>query len=202
MLCDSKVSDQCSIMQINSPENYVRYHLVSLLEKMKAAPDALPLKTLILGCTHYPFLTAEIHKVLAELRNVKVDGKYRYRRLLSKNVKLIDPSVFTAQEVYVYLNQEKLLNELDKKMRADFYISIPNLKNIQVVTEDGGKRFTYDYKYGRNAGLNQEYIQIVPFSKSNIPLETSNRFQKQIPKIYKLLLNSSQNQLLSPEDKW
>ncbi len=202
MLCDSKVSDQCSIMQINSPENYVRYHLVSLLEKMKAAPDALPLKTLILGCTHYPFLTDEIHKVLAELRNVKVDGKYRYRRLLSKNVKLIDPSVFTAQEVYVYLNQEKLLNELDKKMRADFYISIPNLKNIQVVTEDGGKRFTYDYKYGRNAGLNQEYIQIVPFSKSNIPLETSNRFQKQIPKIYELLLNSSQNQLLSPEDKW
>jgi len=87
-------------------------------------------------------------------------------------------------------------------MQADFYISIPNLKNIQVVTEANGQRFTYDYKYGRNAGLNQEYIQTVPFSKSNIPLETSNRFQKQIPKIYELLLNSNQNQLLSPADKW
>lgn len=202
MLCNSKVSDQCSIMQINSPENYVRYHLVSLLEKMKATPDALPLKTLILGCTHYPFLTDEIQRVLVELRKVKVDTKYRYRNLLSKNIKLIDPSVFTAQEVYNYLNQEKLLNESDKKMQADFYISIPNLKNIQVVTEDYGKRFTYDYKYGRNAGLNQEYIQIVPFSKSNIPMETSNRFQEQIPKIFELLLNSNQNLLLSPADKW
>ena len=202
MLCDSKVSDQCSIMQINSTENYVRYHLVSLLEKMKATPNALPLKTLILGCTHYPFLTNEIQKVLVELRKVKVDGKYRYRNLLAKNVKLIDPSVFTAQEVYNYLNQEKLLNQLDKKMQADFYISIPNLKNSQVITEANGQRFTYDYKYGRNAGSNQEFIQTVPFSKSNIPLETSNRFQKQIPKIYELLLNSNQNQLLLSVDKW
>jgi glutamate racemase len=202
MLCDSKETDQCSIMQINSPENYVRYHLVSLLEKMKTSLDALPLKTLILGCTHYPFLIDEIQKVLVELRKVKVDGKYRYRNLLSKNVKLIDPSVFTAQEVYNYLSQEKLLNELDKKMQADFYISIPNLKNAEVITEANGQRFTYDYKYGRNAGLNQEYIQTVPFSKANIPLETSNRFQKQIPKIYELLLNSNQNQLLPPADKW
>jgi glutamate racemase len=202
MLCDNKVTDQCAVMQINSPENYVRFHLVTLLEKMKASPNALPLKTLILGCTHYPFLTAEIQKVLVELRNVKMDGTYRYRHLLSKKVKLIDPSVFTAIELYNYLNQEKLLNQLHKKMQADFYISIPNLKNIQVVTEDNGKRFTYDYKYGRNAGLNQEFIQTVPFSKANIPVETSTRFEIQIPKIYKLLLNSNQNQLLIPAEKW
>ena len=155
-----------------------------------------------MGCTHYPFLTEEIQKVLVELRKVKVDGKYSYRNLLSRNVKLIDPSVFTAQEVYGYLNQKKLLNDLNKKMQADFYISIPNLKNLQVLTEANGQRFTYDYKYGRNVGLNQEYIQTVLFSKSSIPLEISNRFQKQIPKIYELLLNSNQNQLLSPSDKW
>lgn len=202
MLCDSKETDQCSIMQINSPENYVRYHLVSLLEKMKATPDVLPLKTLILGCTHYPFLTNEIQKVLVELRNIKVDGKYRYRQLLSKKVRLIDPSIFTAQEVYNYLNQEKLLNNLNKKMQADFYISIPNLKNQNVITEANGQRFTYDYKYGRNAGLNQEYIQEVPFSKANIPLETSDRFQKQIPKVYELLINSNQNKLLLTDSRW
>jgi hypothetical protein len=115
---------------------------------------------------------------------------------------LIDPSVFTAKEVYNYLNKAKLLNQSNKKTQADFYISMPNLKNIQVVTEDNGKRFTYDYKYGRNAGLNQEYIQTVPFSRANIPAETSTRFEKQIPKIYELLLNSNQNQLLLNPDKW
>jgi glutamate racemase len=202
MLCDSKVSDQCSIMQINSPENYVRYHLVSLLEKMKASPDALPLKTLILGCTHYPFLTNEIQKVLVELRNIKMNGKYRYRHLLSKKVKLIDPSEFTALELFNHLNQNKLANNFDKKMQADFYISIPNLRNSQVVTEDNGKRFTYDYKYGRNAGSNQEYIQTVPFSRSNIPMETIARFEKQIPKVYELILSSKQNNLLLSSEKW
>ncbi|HWS59641.1 MAG TPA: hypothetical protein VN182_01795 [Flavobacterium sp.] len=202
MLCDTKVTDQCSIMQINSAENYVRYHLVSLLEKMKATPNVHPLKTLILGCTHYPFLSSEIQKVLVELRNVKVEGKYHYRHLLSKKVKLIDPSVFTALEVYNYLNQQKLLNQKDKNMQADFYISIPNLRNAQVITEANGQRFTYDYKYGRNAGTNQEYTQTVPFSKFNIPIETSRRFQKQIPKIYELLLNSNLNLLLSSTDKW
>jgi hypothetical protein len=76
------------------------------------------------------------------------------------------------------------------------------LRNAQVITEANGQRFTYDYKYGRNAGTNQEYTQTVPFSKFNIPIETSRRFQKQIPKIYELLLNSNLNLLLSSTDKW
>ena len=32
MLCDSKRADDCSILQINSPINYLRYHLVSLID--------------------------------------------------------------------------------------------------------------------------------------------------------------------------
>jgi len=32
LLCDTKIGD-CSIMQLNSPENYIRYHLVSLCEQ-------------------------------------------------------------------------------------------------------------------------------------------------------------------------
>jgi glutamate racemase len=53
-----------------------------------------------LGCTHYPFLTIEIAKVLKELRKVKTNGGYRYKKLLSKNVILIDPALETAQELY------------------------------------------------------------------------------------------------------
>lgn len=201
MLCDSKVSDQCSIMQINSPENYVRFHLVSLLEQMKKTPNVLLLKTLILGCTHYPFLTNEIAKVLKELRKVKKDGEYRYKKLLAKNVILIDPSVNTAQELYEYLSEQNLLNQTAKNLEADFFISIPNTKNPDIVTEANGQRFTYDYKYGRIAGENKEYIVTVPFSKTSIPEEVSNRFQKQIPSVYDLIAKSKLNVILDSNNR-
>src|SRR5690606_26035814 len=35
MLCDSENTDDCQIMQINDTENYIRYHLVSLMEKIR-----------------------------------------------------------------------------------------------------------------------------------------------------------------------
>lgn len=201
MLCDSKATDQCSIMQINSPENYVRFHLVSLLEKMKATPNVLPLKTLILGCTHYPFLAAEIAKVLKELRKVKKDGEFRYKSLLAKNVILIDPSVNTAEELYEYLASSNLLNQQVKEMQADFYISIPNTMNLDVVSEENGQRFTYDYKYGRSVGAEQQYILTVPFAKTNIPSPVSYRFQTQIPKVYDLIQKSSLNLSLELQNR-
>ena len=45
MLCDANDPEQCNSMQINSPENYVRFHLVSLLEKMRATPGGIAFKS-------------------------------------------------------------------------------------------------------------------------------------------------------------
>lgn len=194
MLCDAKETDRCSLLQINSPENYVRYHLVTLMEQMRANPKALPLKTLILGCTHYPFLAKEIEKVLIELRNIKKEGKYLYKKLIAPKVHLIDPSVNTAEALYEYLSQQQLANTMERTQKADFFISIPNLNNPSVVTDNDGSRFIYDYKYGRNAGTNQEFVLNVPFSKQNITEDIIKRFQKQIPNVFSLLVNSPLNQ--------
>lgn len=193
MLCDAKQVDQCSLLQINSPENYVRYHLVSLLEQMRANPKALPLKTLILGCTHYPFLIKEIEKVLVELRSVKMEGRYLYKNLIAPKVHLIDPSVNTAEALYEYLTQHKLTYSEKRTQQAEFFISIPNTNNPTVVTDNDGSRFVYDYKYGREAGTNQEYILNVPFSKQNINDDIIKRFQKQIPSVFNLLVASPLN---------
>lgn len=202
MLCDANDPEQCNSMQINSPENYVRFHLVSLLEKMRATPGALPLKAMILGCTHYPFLTAEIQKVLGELRKVKTEGAYRYKHLLAKKVNLIDPAINTANELFVYLSEQQLLNQTDKKGNGDFFISVPNPKNGQIVTEENGSRFSYDYKYGRKAGEIQEYIQVVPFSRANIPVDVKERIRLQIPNTDALIKNSANDRLLPEAEKW
>ena len=71
MLCDTEKADDCSILQINDAENYVRYHLVTLLENIRKGETTNKLKSIILGCTHYPYLTEEIGDVLVELYNYK-----------------------------------------------------------------------------------------------------------------------------------
>jgi glutamate racemase len=186
MLCDAKKVDDCSQLQINSADNYVRYHLVSLLENMRKTPNAMPLKTLILGCTHYPYMTDAINKVLKELYTYQKDGVFRYKHLLTQNVNLIDPSINTAQELYDFMQKERLFNAKGSMQNSEFYISVPNVlnKNVQL---DANKNFTYDYKYGRNEGQNEEFIINTPFSESNISKEVYERLKLQIPAVYGLI---------------
>jgi glutamate racemase len=205
MLCDAKNVDDCSQLQINSAPNYARYHLVSLLENIRKTPNALPLKTMILGCTHYPYMKDVINKVLTELRNYQKDGQYRYRHLLTENVILIDPSINTARELYEHLYQQKLGNPNGSLNNAEFYISVPNLQLPQIQTEANGTRFTYDYKYGRVAGQDLQYIMNQPFSKQNISQDVAERLSQQIPTVYRLIqhfdANSDKTKSLRTEDK-
>lgn len=190
MLCDSKSPQDCNILQINDTENYVRYHLVSLMEQIRNSEKAQPLKALVLGCTHYPYLVKEIKKVLAELYNYKgKDGKYIYKDLMIEQVNIINPAEYVAKELFDALKEKKHLNKNgDMLKNSEFYISVPNLKNKDVITDSVG-RFTYDYKYGRNAGKIQEYVKVVPFNKSNISDDTIERFRTAIPTTFEMLKN-------------
>lgn len=191
ILCDSDDPNSCNVMQINDAENYIRYHLVSLLETMRVSPGSQPMKALILGCTHYPYLTAEIERVLDELYDYKIDGNYVYRHLLAPEVTLIDPSVNVAIELYEFLRDVSLLREKAVKNHGhEFYISIPNVRN-QNVKLDSNQRFTYEYKYGRKAGEIQEYVRVVPFAAGNIPVETLERLEKGTPLSFKAITEFS-----------
>lgn len=188
MLCDAQNMDDCQVLQINSPENYVRYHLVSMMEKVRLTEGAQPLKALVLGCTHYPYLTAEIREVLQELYNYQVNGEYRYRALMAEQIHIIDPSENVAKELYAYLSEHKLQNPTGNIQDSEFFISVPNLSNSNVKLDEAG-RFTYDYKYGRKAGEIQEYVRVVPFSRENIPAETIDRLSATIPFTFELIRN-------------
>jgi glutamate racemase len=191
MLCDSDEPNSCNEMQINDSENYIRFHLVSLLETMRVSPGSQPMKALILGCTHYPYLTAEIERVLDELYDYMIDGNYVYRHLLAPEVILVDPSVNVARELYEFLRDVSLLKEEDARSgRHEFYISIPNARNPNVQL-DANRRFTYEYKYGRKAGEIQEYVRVVPFSAGNIPSETLDRLEKGTPLSFRAITEFS-----------
>ena len=186
MICDRKDTDDCQILQINDPENYVRYHLVSLLEKIRMAENQKPLKAIVLGCTHYPYLTSEIDEVLDELYNYQKEGKYVYREFMQEDIAIVDPAVNVAEELYVYMKEQGLFNPKGDMNSSEFYISLPNTQNVNVKVDEKG-RFPYVYKYGRTEGEVQEYVRVVPFSKNNISEETLDRLKGSIPQTYKLI---------------
>lgn len=195
MLCDTEKTDDCSILQINDAKNYVRYHLVTLMEKIRKSGTKNKLKSIILGCTHYPYMTDEIQVVLNELYNYKGnDNNYLYRNFMLENINLVDPAVDTAKELHEYLKQEGLFNPRGDIKESEFYISVPNKDNGNVKI-DGLGRFPYDYKYGRNAGEIQEYVKMVPFSRDNISDDILLRFQQQIPYVYQLMQTFNQKNL-------
>ncbi len=189
MLCDNANVDDCSVMQINDTENYVRYHVVSLMETIRNSGTKNQLKSVILGCTHFPFLLNEFKKAFADLYNYKdKSGNYIYRKFMIKDVILIDPSVNTAKELYEYLQKEKLFNPSGNIKNSEFYISVANKDNPGAEIKEDGK-FTYAYKYGRKAGETREYVKVVPFSRKNISDDTLDRLKDKIPNVYRLIVD-------------
>ncbi len=186
MLCDTDGTGDCHVLQLNSPDNYVRYHLVSLMEQLRNGTDVQPLKALVLGCTHYPYLTDDIRRTLDELRDYQENGTYVYRHLMDPTIHIIDPAENVAAELHAYLKGTQLFNPSGSMDSSEFYISVPNIDNKQVELDDAG-RFTYAYKYGRQAGEVQEYVKMVPFSRQNIPSETIDRMGETIWETFRLI---------------
>jgi len=178
-------------IQINSIRNYIAYHVISLLEKIKSSGTENKLKSVILGCTHFPFFMKEFQAEYDRAYNLKENGKYVYREYMTKKVKLIDPAINTAKELYVYLDKSELYNNSDI-MNSEFYISVPNRLNSNNIIDENGK-FTYEYKYGRNAGYIQEYVIRVPFSRRSLSDDLIERLSEQIPFTFELIKSFDQN---------
>lgn len=189
MLCDDDDSNQdCRILQINDIGNYVRYHIVSLLEQIRLDPGKAPLKAIILGCTHYPFVVDEIRATLEDLRAYKKNGAYVYRSCLADQIQLIDPSVTLAQDVYRYMQHNQLLSQSvaeGQQVPSQFYISVPDEHHPGVVLDSSG-HFTYAFKYGRIAG-EDHYTQIVPMLPAYVPGDKLALLEKMIPETMVLL---------------
>jgi glutamate racemase len=191
LLCEFDNNGNCLDIQLNDPENYVRFHLVSLLEKMKAENITTPMNTLILGCTHYPFMRDTIRNVLAELYNHKRDGEFAYRNVLAPYVELVDPSVETAKEAFLAMRNLKLENEQPKQKNL-FFITIPNKTLPGTQLQDDGW-FTYGYKYGRKEGENKKFVNFVPFDNKNISTATYERLKVALPASYQSIVLNTTN---------
>lgn len=190
-------------IQLNSVENYIRYHIVSLLEQVRKSPRAIPLKVIILGCTHYPFYSAQIREQLQRLYHYQENGQPVYRSCMADTIMLIDPAENTARELYKYLRERQLVNDAGLD-RSEFYISIPNRANPAVRLDTAGN-FTYKYKYHRRVGDIQEYVRRIPFSRLTLDEQVIRRLQKRVPMVYHLICefnrSNPKTRFLSPPER-
>jgi hypothetical protein len=174
-----------SRVQLNSADNYARFHLVSLVEKHRLSGSKTPMTHIILGCTHYPYHLEVLQETVEYLRNYKKDGVYIYRNVIAEDFKFIDPAQYTAMECYSLLRQANQLAMRPEKGTLLPYISIPAY-GLAVENLDKNGDLTYDFKYGREVGTEDVTTKAVPFSSRYIDQSTIDRMARLVPESYAL----------------
>lgn len=189
-------------LQLNSVENYIRYHTTSLMERYRRSGGSEPISTVILGCTHFPYQMDSITTSFGRLRNFrKPDGNEPYKNLILEQFSFIDPAALTATHLYEALADAGLLiNKADESILTtdEFYISVPNasLAGVKLAANGG---FTYEYKYGRVPGnFAAEYVKRVPMSSANLSDTVRHSIKTKMPEVWKRLSRFSRK---SPRTK-
>jgi glutamate racemase len=184
ILREKDASGNYKAFQLNSAQNYARLHLVNLVEKHRQSGAKVPLKYVILGCTHYPFMIETLQQTIEQLRHYKnSNGEYVYAGLIAKDFEFIDPAVYTALECYQTLRQDNQLALNPGKGKLDAYISVPVYGLAPDCIDDDGN-LTYNFKYGREYGTDEITTVFVPFSRRYLDEATLGRIESMLPKSY------------------
>lgn len=175
-------------LKLNSVENYIRYHVTTLVENYRKSGAHKPIGTVILGCTHFPFRSKSISASFSRLREyIAPDGSHPYRDLISANIRFIDPSQLTAEQLYIALSKATLLRDTGRAPYIptdEFYISVPNPRASRGKLTESGV-FTREFKYGRETGkLKTEYELRVPMSAANLSPEVRKSIRETMPKLW------------------
>ena len=178
-------------VQLNSPANYIAYHVTELMEKIRKTPAAGKLKVIVLGCTHYPLHSDVFRGQLKRLYDYREKGEYLYRPFMAKRIELVDPAPNVANELYQFLAKKGLFNNASL-YESRFFVSVPNPLNPNVKLDSAGN-FTYEYKYGRTAGRIQEYVKRIPFSKTVISPDIYDAMEEKMPAVFEMILADQRN---------
>ncbi len=173
-------------IQLNSSGNYARFHMVSLLERHRLENPGVVMKSIILGCTHYPYLEDTLKEVIAELREYTQGDAKPYESILDAEIAFIDPAVNTAKETFKLLFAQNMLKRENSGNRVDAFISVPH-KDLPNEAKDSNGNLVFDFKYGRDTGSDIPSVTITPFSKTNINRDNLTRIEQRLPLSYSFL---------------
>jgi glutamate racemase len=156
--------------------------------KSAVADKAVPIDTLMLGCTHYPLVADEIAAAFAYWREQPdADGRKAYAALVAPELKQVNPAAWTAEALWRSLRDAKMMGQSKSIARDFFFISLPNPAWLGVVLAADGS-LTYEYKYGRQPGqVAREDTLNVPLTADMLPASTAKLVHEKLPLTWKSL---------------
>ena len=152
-------------------------NLLSLVDQHRKSGAGAPLRAVILGCTHYPFLMPTLERTRAEL---------------GMDFMFVDPAVDTAEECYQELKGSDMLAENgDAESQVETFVSVPS-KALPpgCVSADG--TLAKAYKYGREPGRDEVTTKFVPLRSGTVDRASLMRLVKLLPLSRAMLIRNGQ----------
>ena len=175
-------------VQLNSVENYARFHLVSMIERHRRSGSRVPISSIILADGSYAQIRDILEEVMEELYNYRRGGIYLYRSGISPDFKFIDPAECAAAEAYKVLRNDRNLALRGELTRLESFITMPSASLPEdAVNPDGTMKD--DYRYGRQCGSEELTTKVVPFSPRYVTPEIMNYIERNNSEVYSLIRN-------------
>lgn len=175
-------------VQLNSVENYARFHLVSMIERHRRSGSRVPISSIILADGSYAQIRDILEEVMEELYNYRRGGIYLYRSVISPDFRFIDPAECAAAEAYKVLRNDRNLALRGELTRLESFITMPSASLPEdALNPDGTMKD--DYKYGRQCGSEELTTKVVPFSPRYVTPEIMNYIERNNSEVYSLIRN-------------
>ncbi len=175
-------------VQLNSVENYARFHLVSMIERHRRSGSRVPISSIILADGSYAQIRDILEEVMDELYNYRRGGIYLYRSVISPDFRFIDPAECAAAEAYKVLRNDRNLALRGELTRLESFITMPSASLPEdALNPDGTMKD--DYKYGRQCGSEDLTTKVVPFAPRYVAPEIMNYIERNNSEVYSLIRN-------------
>jgi len=146
-----------------------RTNLVALVADYRARGGKAPIKVLILGCTHYPYVLDVFQETIATLK-----ASPEYAPILADDIRFVDPAVYTAIACYRSLRQDGLLRadglRKDGEKRVKAFLSVGKNGPLSDAV-----------KYGRSVGCVDFGTRIVPFAAAGVSKDVIEGIRESFP---------------------
>lgn len=150
-------------VQINSVENYVRYHLVSMVERHRRSGSRIPISSIILADCGYDKLRGFMDQVMVELYNYRRGGIYLYRSSIAPDFHFIDPAECAVKEIYRILREDGNLALRGTKPMLSSFITMPSA-SVPADSLDSAGFLRESFRFGRPSGTEDVTTKAVPFA--------------------------------------
>ncbi len=175
-------------IQLNSMENYIRYYLVSVIERHRRSGSTVPISKFYLADFKYHQAKGLIEEVLAELYNYRRDGMYLYRNSIASDYKVIDPLQCAAQQCYMLLRDNDLLALRGSKSELHSFITVPStLVPDDCITIEGN--LVDSLKFCREPENTMLTTKQIPFAPRYLGNEEISYISNSSPNTFLLISN-------------